>query len=55
MLNYKSQNQWNFMITDEYLGGSEYVGIPGDAPQKPLQAAQATATRTKNTSEEKKE
>ena len=54
MLNYKSQNQGNFMITDEYLGGSEYVGIPGDAPQKPFQAAKATAAGTKNTSDEKK-
>ena len=42
------------MITDEYLGGSEYVGIPGDAPQKPFQAAKATAAGTKNTSDEKK-
>ena len=39
---------------DAYLGGSEYIGVPGDAPQKPLQAAQATAARAKNASGKKK-
>ena len=42
------------MITVKYLGCSEYVGVPGDAPQKPLQTAQATAAGTKNASGKKK-
>ena len=42
------------MITDNYLGCSDYVGIPGDAPQKPLQAAEAAAAGTKKASGKKK-
>ena len=42
-------------MTDKYLGCSEYVGIPGDAPQKPFQATQATTAGTKNASGKKKD